>query len=154
MLIAALTAFLIVHFSAHSSSMTAPFEQTAALIKQHVAEEARQKQALALVDQMKSQSTNYLQRRDKLIQALVGLTAKRATQVSEIEKAAQPLITDDRATAEKLLDLRFQLKSVLMADEWAQVFPAPHAKPASIKKTTARYSSPRELGPGVRLSER
>jgi len=154
MLIAAITALLILHFGGHSSSVAAPFEQTAALIKQHVAEEARQKQALALVDQMKSQSTDYLQRREKLIEGLVQLTAKRATQVSEIESAAQPLITDDRATAEKLLDLRFQLKSVLTADEWAQVFPAPHAKPESTRKTTARYSSPRELGRGVRLSER
>ena len=154
MLIAAITAFLIVHFSSHSSSVAAPFEQTAALIKQHVAEETRQKQALSLVDQMKSQSTDFLQRREKLIEALAQLTAKRATQVSEIESAAQPLIADDRATAEKLLDLRLQLKSVLTADEWAQVFPAPHVKPASTRKTTARYSSPRELGPGVRLSER
>jgi hypothetical protein len=154
MLIALLTTFLILHFSPHSPAVAAPFEQTAALIKQHVTEEARQTQALALVDRMKTQSTEYAQRREKLTDALVTLTAKRATQVSEIESAAQPLIADDRATAEKLLDLRFQLKSVLTADEWAQVFPAQHAKPASTRKTTARYSSPRELGPGVRLSER
>src|SRR5215813_7507151 len=141
MLIALLTTFLILHFGAHSPAAAAPFEQTAALIKQHVVDETPQKQALALVDQMKSQSTAYLQRREKLTEGLAQLTAKRATPMSEIESAAKPLIADDRATAEKLLDLRFQLKSVLTADEWAQVFPAPHVKPASAEKRTAHRST-------------
>ena len=141
MLIAALTAFLILHFGGHSSSVAAPFEQTAASIKKYVADETRQKQALALVAQMKTQSTDYMQRREKLIEALAKLTAKRATQASEIQSAAQPLIADDRATAEKLLDLRFQLKSVLTADEWAKLFPAPQVKPASAGKRTAQRAA-------------
>jgi DNA helicase IV len=149
MLIAAITAFLILHFSGHSSSVAAPFEQTAASIKKHVADETRQKQALALVDQMKTQSMDYMQRREKLTEALVKLTAKRATPVSEIESAAQPLIADDRATAEKLLDLRFQLKSVLTADEWGEVFPAPRAKPASSGKTTARHTTSHHMNWGL-----
>jgi len=141
MLIALLTTFLILHFGAHSSAVVPPFEQTAALIKKYVVDETRQKQALALVDQMKTQSTGYLQRREKLTEGLAQLAAKRATPMSEIENAAQPLIADDRATAEKLLDLRFQLKSVLTADEWSQVFPAPQVKPASADKRTAQRAT-------------
>lgn len=141
MLIALLTTFLILHFSAHSSSVATPFEHTNALIKQYVTDETRQKQALALVDQMKTQSTDYAQRREKSSDALVKLAAKRATPVSEIENAAKPLIADDRATAEKLLDLRFRLKSVLTADEWAKVFPAQNTKPASADKRTAHRAT-------------
>lgn len=138
MLIALLTTFLILHFSGHSSAVAAPFEQTAASIKKYVADETRQKEALALVTQMKTQSTDYVQRREKLIESLAKLSGKRATQMSEIESAAQPLIADDRATAEKLLDLRFQLKSILTADEWTKVFPAAQVKPASADKRTAQ----------------
>src|SRR5262249_44061924 len=141
MLIAAITAFLIVHFSGHSSSVAAPFEQTATSIKKYVADEARQKQALALVSQMKTQSADYMQRREKLTEAVLKLTAKRTTPVSEIESAAQPLIADDRATAETLLDLRFKLKSVLTADEWAKIFPAPQPKPASTGKRTVHRAT-------------
>ena len=141
MLIAVITAFLILHFGGHSSSVAAPFDQTTALIKKYVADETRQQQALALVDQMKIQSTDYMKRREELIEALAKLTAKRATPLTEIESAAQPLIADDRATAEKLLDLRFQLKSVLTADEWAKVFPAPPVKPASAGKRTAQRAA-------------
>ena len=61
---------------------------------------------------------------------------KRTTPDSDIERAAQPLVADDRASAEKILDLRFQLKSVLTPDEWKMVFPAPAAD-ASGKKRNA-----------------
>jgi len=67
---------------------------------------------------------------------LDGRSSKRSAPTSEIEQAAQPLVAEDRASAEKLLDLRFQLKSVLTPDEWKRVFPAP-AVGASGKKRSA-----------------
>jgi len=43
-------------------------------------------------------------------------------------RASQTLVAEDRTAAEKLLDLRFQLKSVLAASEWVKVVPfgTPH----------------------------
>ena len=134
MLIAAITAFLVIHFGLLSSGVTGPFDQTAALIKKDVADEARQAQALAIVDQMKSETKAYAAKREKSLASLGKLVAKRATPTSEIERAAQPLIAEDRASAERLLNLRFQLKSVLTAGEWAKIFPAPATEAAGRKK--------------------
>jgi hypothetical protein len=125
MLIAALTAFLLIHFGSHSSAVTPQLDQTAMLIQKDVADEQRRKQALAIVDQMKAVNKAYTKQREASVDALNTLLGKRATPVSDIERAAQPLITDDRAAAEKLLDLRFQLKSVLTSNEWKMVFPPP-----------------------------
>jgi len=135
MLIAALTAYLLIHFGSHSSALTAQLDQTAALIQKDVADEAHRKQALVIVDQMKAEAQAAAKQRQKSVDVLNGVLAKRTTPVSDIERAAQPLVADDRASAEKLLDLRFQLKSVLTPDEWKLVFPGPPADSAGKKRS-------------------
>jgi len=149
MLIAAITAFLLLHFYGHSAAVALPFEQTAALITKSVPDEARRKQALAIVDQMKADTKTYAEQRDKSMETLAKLTAKRATPFSEIQRAAQPLIAQDRATAEQLLDLRFKLKSVLTEAEWIQVFPTAPGKPASADKRTAHRPRTRHADWGL-----
>ena len=62
------------------------------------------------------------------------LLSVRETEVAAIGRAGEPLIADDRATSEKLVELRFQLKSVLTASEWSKVFPLPAAT-ANTKKS-------------------
>ena len=136
MLIAALTAYLLLHYGSHSSALTHQFDQTAALIKQHVKDEARQKQALTTVDQMKTIVKASAKQREKSMNALNELLAKREVSAGDIRLAAEPLITEDRATADKLLDLRFQLKSTLTASEWAKVFPGSAKSPDGVKKTS------------------
>ena len=136
MLIAALTAYLLLHYGSHSSALTPQFDQTAALIKQHVKDEARQKRALTTVDQMKTIVKASAKQREKSMNALNELLAKREVSTGDIRLAAEPLITEDRATADKLLDLRFQLKSALTASEWAKVFPGPAKSPEGVKKTS------------------
>jgi ERCC4-type nuclease len=84
MLIAALTAYLLIHFGSHSLAVTPELDQTAELIKKDVADEARQKQALAIVDQMKAATKAYAQRREKSIDSLNGVLAKRTTPSSAI----------------------------------------------------------------------
>jgi hypothetical protein len=134
MLIAALTAYLLIHFGLHSAAMTPQLDQTAALIQKDIADEAHRKQALAIVDQMKAEAKAYAKQREKSIGALNGVLSQRSAPTSEIERAAQPLVADDRASAEKLLDLRFQLKSVLTPYEWRLVFPTPAAEASGKKK--------------------
>jgi len=138
MLWAALALFLVLHFSHHSPAVMAPFEQAAALIKKDVADPAHQKQALAIVDQMKSEAKAYSEKRDSSMDALTKLLVKRATPTSDIEHAGDPLIDEDRAYAEKILDLRVRLKSVLSASEWAKVFPTPAVGRTSANTATAR----------------
>jgi hypothetical protein len=135
MLIAALTAFLLIHFGSHSSALTSQLDQTAALIQKDVPDEAHRKQALVIVDQMKAEARAAAKQRQKSVDALNSVLAKRTTPVSHIERAAQPLVADDRASAAKLLDLRFQLKSVLTRDEWKMVFPPPAPEAVSKKRS-------------------
>ena len=134
MLIAALTAYLLIHYGLHTPAMMLPLEQTAALIKKDVADEMRQKQALAIVDQMKATTTAYAKQRGKSVDSLGDLLAKRTSSASQIEQAAQPLVAEDKATAQKLLDLRIQLKSVLTSREWAKIFPSPVTESPGTKK--------------------
>jgi len=136
MLIGLLTAFLLLHYGSHSSELTGQLDQTAALIKQDVADEARRKQALTIVANMKTIATASAKQRENSIDALNKLLAKREVSASDIKLAAQPLVTEDRATTEKLLDLHFKLKTVLTASEWALVFPGPAKGPEGAKKTT------------------
>jgi hypothetical protein len=135
MLIAAITAYLLIHFGSHSAAMTPQLDQTAALIQKEISDEAHRKQALAIVDQMKAEAKAYAKQLEKSVGALNGVLSKRAAATSEIERAAQPLVADDRASAERLLDLRFQLKSVLTPDEWKKVFPGPAADTAGKKRS-------------------
>jgi len=123
MLIALLTAYLIMHFSSDSSAVNAPFAQAAERIRKNVSDDARQKQALTVIDQMKSEAQAYTRTRDSGMDVLARLLAKRTTSATDIEHASQPLIDEDRARAERLLDLRFKLKSVLTPSEWTKVFP-------------------------------
>ena len=130
----ALTAYLIYHFGSHAPAVTTPLDQTAALIQKNVTDETHQKQALAIVDHMKATIKASAEQSSKTIDSLNDLLAKRTTPASQIGLAAQPLIAEDRASAEKLLDLRFQLKSVLTPSEWAKVFPPPVSQAKSARR--------------------
>lgn len=124
MLIAATIAYLFMHFGSGSSALMLQYDQTEKLIRQNVADEARQKHSLEIVDRMKAATEAHAKEREKSVDALLKLLSLRDTPVAAIGRAGQPLIAEDRATAEKLLGLRFQLKSVLTANEWAKVLPA------------------------------
>jgi len=134
MLIAATLTFLFLYFHSDSSSPTLlwPYEQTEKLIKADVSQ-AHQAQALAIVAQMRAVNKAYVVQREKSVAALAKLEAVRTTPSESIVRASQPLIDEDRAAAEQLLDLRLELKTVLTASEWAKVFPAPAATPGPAK---------------------
>ena len=131
----ALTTYLYFHFSSHVPAVTPPLDQTAALLRKDVVDDVRQKQALAIVDQMKATTKAFATQRVRSLDSLNDLLARRTTPASQIEQSAQPLITEDKVAAEKLLDLRFQLKSVMTSSEWAKVFPPPVTEPKGAKKS-------------------
>jgi hypothetical protein len=138
MLTSIIIVFLLVHFGSSSSALMWPYDHIEKLIKQDVADEAHRKQALEIIEQMKAANKAYDKERGKSVDAVTKLASVRATPVAEIDRAAQPMIAEDRATAQKLVDLRFQLKAVMTANEWAKVFPAPTA--AGAKKSAAETS--------------
>ena len=124
MLIAATIAFVLMHYGSSAAAMMWPYDQIEKLIKDDVADEVRQKQALEIVVQMKAANQAYEKERGKSVDVLLKLTSKRSSSIEEIERTGQPLIAEDKLTAEKLLDMRFQLKAVMTASEWTRVFAA------------------------------
>jgi hypothetical protein len=130
MLIAALIACIIVFTHGRSSSLTPPLRQAQEHLNKDIADENRRKEALDIVDRMQKTIEALDKNRQSSENSLGDLLDKRTTSSADIQSALQPLKVDDEATCEKLLDLRFELKTVLTADEWAKVFPAPATPPS------------------------
>lgn len=131
MLIALFTAMYLMYWSSSSSPLMANLEQTEKLIKANVADAARREQALQIMGRMKDVIKAYNSRNANVAKSLADLVQVRATQQAALQAALDPLVADDNATREQLVDLRFQLKSVLTAKEWAVVFPSLKAAPAA-----------------------
>jgi hypothetical protein len=147
MLIALFTAMYLLFWSSSSSPLMANLDLTEKLIKANVADDAHREQALAIAGRMKDVTKAYNSRNENLAKSLAGLVQSRATQPAALEAILDPLLADDNATREQLVDLRFQLKSVLTAKEWAAVFPPPKAtraagaeKNAAAQRTEGRHS--------------
>lgn len=139
MLIATFTALYLLYWSSGSVRLMANLDQTEKHIKANVADGARREQALQIVGRMKDANKAYWAQREKAAKSLAALIGKRATQSATLEAALNPLLADDNTTREQLVDLRFQLKSVLTAREWAAVFPPPKVVPSAGTKVRAAW---------------
>jgi hypothetical protein len=121
MLIAAIV-ILMMHGS-NAVTLLWPYDETVKRIKQDVTDEARRKQAVDIIGHMKAVNQAFAKQREKSVEVFANLAAHRESPALNFQQASEPLVAEDRAVAERLLDLRFQLKSVLTANEWAKVFP-------------------------------
>jgi hypothetical protein len=125
MLIAALITCIVIYTHGRSSSLTPLFGQAEELIRKDVPDDSRRKQALDVVGRMQQTVEAIDKDRQNAPISLRELLDKRTTSSAQIENALQPLKVADEKNCETLLDLRFELKDVLTADEWKKVFPAP-----------------------------
>jgi predicted metal-dependent hydrolase len=131
----ALTAYLILHFSSGSSSLLLRFDQLEKAVKQFVTDEAHKKQALRIVDQMKANEKELIEKQKKAITSLDEKLNQRTVPAGDIQRALAPMSAETKSARATLLALRFELKSVMSAGEWAEVFPAPTAQPHSSKRS-------------------
>ena len=125
----ALTLALLFFGCSHTSDVAPQYEQTSKLIKENVSDDARKKQALDIVNQMKQTTEAAAKQAEKQNDALSKLLENQQTPSIQIEALANAKSDQDTTTAEKLLDFRFQLKSVLTETEWGKVFPPPTSAP-------------------------
>ena len=123
---------LLMHGSS-AATLLWPYDHTAKLIKQEVTDDTRRQQAVEVIDQMKAANEAFAKQRKKSVELLTRLAANRGTPAAEFEHMSQALVVEDRAAAEKLLDLRFQLKALLTASEWVKVMPPAQAPTATLK---------------------
>jgi hypothetical protein len=111
----------------HGTALDPQFDRAEASIKKDVRDEARRKQALEIVGQMKSTATEFVKSREKSTKAVRAALSKREATGEELRAVAAPLVREDKQVRDRLLDLQFQLRKVLTAEEWAQVYPRPAA---------------------------
>ena len=138
MLIATFTALYLLFWASSSGSTDPNLEHMATLIKSNVEDKTRREQALQIVAHMQDVNKAHSALREKVANSLAKLIGNRTTPPAAIEDALNPLIADDKTTREQILDLRFQLKSVLTAKEWGAVFTPPKAGAApGTKKMSA-----------------
>jgi len=131
MLIATLTALYLLFWSSSSTPLMSNLDQVEKRIKANVEDAARREQALQIVDRMEDANKAYWTQREKAAKSLAALIGNRATQPPALKSALDPLLADASRVRAQLVDLRFQLKSVLTANEWAAVFPPPKVAPSA-----------------------
>jgi hypothetical protein len=130
MLIAIMATLLVVMLCGRSPSVSVDFHRAQDAIKKDVSDETRKKQALDIVGEMEKTTKESAKEQRENVNELQQVLNVRRAGVLDIQSAMEPLVDKDHETAEKLLDLRFKLKTVLTPDEWAEVFPAPGTMPS------------------------
>ena len=131
MLIAIVTILVILTFGG-SNNVARQYDVADDRIKKVVTDRQHRDQALAIVKEMKKTAEASAKDQRKSVESLQRVLDRRTASNDEIETAMQPLSVNNRATTDKLLDLRFQLSGVLTRQEWEQVF-APPPPPAAAK---------------------
>jgi len=124
MLIAAIAALTFI-FWPKTDALTRWYDQAESLIEKEVHDEARRKEALEIVAQAETATKKDIEAEKKAIDSLAKVLQNRESTADEIQAALQPLSAADAANAQEQLGWRLQLRTVLTASEWAEVFPAP-----------------------------
>lgn len=119
----ALATFLILHFGSGGAPLFLRIDQLEKAVKHHITDEAHQKQALKIVDRMKATEKDLIDQQKKAIKSLDEKLGQRTIAAREIERDMAPMTAETKAARAKLVQLRFELKSVLSAAEWAELFP-------------------------------
>ena len=130
---AAVIAACVLIFLPRSTAFYAQLDQTEDRIKKDVKDDAQRDKALHIVVAMKS-----VRRRVRINARSKWETWPRCCKSARPARrrslaAARPLEGVESAASQRILDLRFELVSVLTEAEWALVFPLPGAV-ASEKK--------------------
>jgi septal ring factor EnvC (AmiA/AmiB activator) len=134
----ALATFLILHFGAGTSPMLLHLDQLEKAVKHFVTDDAHKARALKIVDHMKKTEKALVDKQKKAIQSLDEKLGQRTMSASDIDRDLAPMSAESKAARAKLLELRFELKTVLSAGEWAQVFPAPKSDASPVQKPLIR----------------
>jgi hypothetical protein len=120
---------LYLYFGGGQATALAPqFKEAETNIKKDVRDEARRKQALEIVGQMKSTMADLTKGQEKSAKSVQAALSKREATPDELHAVAAPLLAEDKQVRERMLDLQFQLRNVLTAAEWAEIYPKPAAQ--------------------------
>jgi|SRR4051812_16318106 hypothetical protein len=124
MLIAIAALVLIFGFGG-SNNVAHQFNVADDRIKKVVTDRQRRDQALAIVKEMKKTAETSAKDQKKSIESVQQLLDRRTASTGEIDAALRTLDASDDATANRLVELRFQLSGVLNRQEWGAVFVPP-----------------------------
>ena len=91
-------------------------------VKIHVSDKARQESTLALLeqweDQAKEQKKVYKQQRETLLDLIKAHDSDK----TEFNSTINDILAVDEDTSRRVLDIQYELRQHMTADEWAKVF--------------------------------
>jgi len=128
-LIAILIGVLVYYNTGHATALAPQIDRAETVVKKNVHDEARRKQALAIIGEIKTTCTDFVKSREKSAKGVNQALDKREVTAEELRTAAAPLLAEEQQLRSRLLDLQFQLRKVLTAEEWALVYPKPPPPP-------------------------
>jgi hypothetical protein len=101
-------------------------DETRTLISEHVADEARAKQMIALVDQLDNDMMAYVESRSSLNEALIKKSADYDASREDMQNLYDTYNRDTRAIAEKIAHTHLDMKKLATPEEWAVISKPKH----------------------------
>jgi hypothetical protein len=101
---------------------SASFDAVADQVKIHIADAQRSAQILALLEDAEETLKVYGEHVEDTGNALKALNADFETKESRYQAIVEEGFQRYNAAADKILDIRFKMKSLMTSDEWVAVF--------------------------------
>ena len=117
----ALLVFLLSGGSSGTSPMIAYVDQAREHAKKEFTVEAQRKAVLDTLDDMKKVQGEFIEVEEKAAKTLIKLAVNRDSKPADFQPTIVALRTDAMETQEKLIRLRFRLKSQMTREQWAAV---------------------------------
>ena len=91
-------------------------------VKTHVQDQARQQQALALLEKWEDEGKALKKEYKKQREILVDLVKKHDAEQAAFDTIINEIITMDQRTSKRLLDIQYDLRQSITTEEWNNVF--------------------------------
>lgn len=92
-------------------------------VETHVQDEARQQQVLELLEQWEDEGKALKKEYKKQRESLLDLFKNHSAATAEFDSVINELVTMDQQTTERMLDILYELRQQMTAEEWAKVLP-------------------------------
>jgi len=93
-------------------------------VKSHVQDESRQKISLELLEQWEDEGKTLKKEYKEQRETLLDLIKKHDSEKSAFNSTINKILTMDQQTTKRLLDIQYELRQNMTAEEWSKVFKA------------------------------
>ena len=91
-------------------------------VKTHVQDQSRQQQSLALLEQWEDEGKALKKEYKKQRETLMDLVKNHEADKAAFDAVISEILTMDQQVSKRLLDIQYDLRQSITAEEWAKVF--------------------------------